>query len=83
MTNQSEKEKAIRKGLRIKEVHYKDGSVLFYPQFKFLWLWWGFDDDYNTPFTYRKYPTFDKAKKFIDTYIEECLRKKKVIYHYV
>ena len=69
MTNQSEKEKAIRKGLRIKEIHYKDGSVLFFPQFKFLWLWWGFDDDYNIP--------------FIDTYIEECLRKKKVIYHYV
>lgn len=81
MTNQSEKEKAIRRKLRIKEVHYKDGSVLFFPQFKFLWLWWGFDDGYDIPFTYRKYPTFDGAKKFLDTCVEESLRKKKIIYH--
>jgi len=83
MKTQFEKEKAIRKKLRIKEVHYKDGSVLFFPQFKFLWLWWGFDNEYSTPFMYRKYCTFDKAKKFIDAYVEECLRKKKVIYHSV
>lgn len=83
MTKQSEKEKALRKKLRIKEVHYKDGNVLFFPQFKFLWLWWGFDDDYCTPFVYRKYSTFDRAKKFLDTYVEEYFRKKKVIYHHV
>lgn len=83
MTNQSEKEKAIRRKLRIKEVHYKDGSVFFFPQFKFLWLWWRFDSDYDALFTYKKYSTLDKAKKFLDTYVEECLRKKKVIYHSV
>jgi len=81
MTKQSEK--AIRRNFRIKEVHYKDGSVFFFPQFKFLWLWWGFDDDYLYPFAYRKYATLNEAKEFIDTYIEKIFRKKKVIYHSV
>lgn len=80
-TKQSEREKAIRRKLRIKEVHYKDGSVLFFPQFKLFWVWCGFDDEWNAPFVYRKYYTLDKARQFLDTYVEECLRKKRIIYH--
>lgn len=89
MTNLSEKERKIRKNLRIKEVREKDGVVKFYPQIKKFGIWWDFDNpdvfflDILFKDWTRSFRSLNAAKQFIDDYVNTCLRKREILYHNV
>ena len=86
-TNRAEKEKELRKHLRIKEVVEKNGRSIFYPQMQKFGIWFDFPDtmnllsilflEYNSKVCY----SLDNAKRVIDEYIINKLNKKKIIYH--
>ena len=88
-TKIAEKEKAIRKKLRIKEVVDRWGVTRFFLQRKFLGIWWTFDDrDYlfiDMLFNdyYKAYGTFKAAKDAIDRYVNYRLSEYQVHYHFV
>lgn len=89
MTKIAEKERAIRKKLRIKEVCDRWEVTRFYLQRKFLGTWWTFDEkdylalDLLFQDYYRSYNSLEEAKKAIDRYVNYRLTKFKVHYHNV
>ena len=89
MTNLAEKERKIRKNLRIKETLERSGDVWFSPQMKIFGIWFNFDE-YTTSWTnlvfttyFKRYSTLEKAKEVIDKYVNYRLAKTKVVYHNV
>lgn len=91
-TNLLEKEKKLRKRLRIKEVCTREGRHIFYPQQRLLGMWVGFEQEYGglfPPFDYffdctsAHFQSLDRAKEFIDEKVRYKLSKEKVIYHNV
>ena len=86
-TKCTEKERKLRRHLRIKEVRGKDGSIRFYPQKKWFGIWWDFDNPDLFLFDYlfkdwsKSYNSLNNAKDFIDRYVNSRLSKKKIIYH--
>lgn len=88
-TNLSEKERKIRKNLRIKETLERNGDTWFSPQMKLLGMWFYFDEHTtswtNLVFTtyFKRYSTLEKAREAVDKYVNYKLAKPKVVYHNV
>ena len=78
----AEKEKKIRKNLRIKEVREKSGLTTFYPQKKICGIWWNFNSSLLSEWI-ESFATLDEAKAFLDKYVDIKLSKRKVTYHNV
>ena len=88
-TKLTEKEKKIRKNLRIKEeVGVYNGSW-FYPQVKIFGVWYYFRG-YSIPNwlealfldgPVKMFSSIEDAKKFIDMCVRDKLKYKKIIYH--
>ena len=86
-TKIAEKEKKIRRNLRIKEVIDEQGFHLFYPQRKVFGFWtcfysgsdildFLFGDACPKHFLY-----LDNAKGYLDELVNKKIKRKKIIYH--
>lgn len=78
-TKLTEKEKKIRKNLRIKEV-IKGKYHYFIPQIKILHIWWNFLSS-DPDELWERFCSLGDTKYFLNDYVNKCLSKKKVIYH--
>lgn len=82
-----EKEKEIRRKIRIKEVIEKDGISYFYPQHKIFGIWIYFYDNF-LDFLFaenseKEFSSLLAARNFINRYVDRKLSHKKIIYHNV
>lgn len=88
-TNLLEKERKIRKNLRIKEEVGICDSSWFYPQVKILGIWYYFRGHYIPNWLevlfldgpIKMFSSIEDAKKFIDVCVRNKLKYKKIIYH--
>ena len=71
-TNLSEKERKIRKNLRIKETLERDGNTWFSPQMKLLGMWFYFDE-HTTSWTNLVFTTYFKRYSLNVTHDENGL----------